>query len=82
VGTERQAETRAALVRALEGLVEQRGLRIRELAAAGDHGAAALERDALWSRLRAAVADGLGEPDLAVAFARAQRVVDEAGVRP
>lgn len=80
-GTDRQADTRAALVRALEGLVETRALRIRELAESGDHAGAAVQSDALWARLRAAVADGLEETELAVVFAKAQRVLDEVGVR-
>ena len=81
VGTDRQADTRAALVRALEGLVEKRALAIRELAESGDREAAVVQSDRLWTRLRAAVADGLTEDDLAVAFAKAQRVFAEVGVR-
>jgi hypothetical protein len=80
-GTDRQADTRAALVRALEGLVETRVLRTRELAESGDHAGAAAQSDALWARLRAAVADGLEETELAVAFAKARRALDEVGVR-
>jgi tetratricopeptide (TPR) repeat protein len=82
VGTDRQAETRAALVRALEGLVEKRALAIRELAESGDREAAVVQSDRLWTRLRGAVAEGLTEEDLAVAFAKAQRVLTEVGVRP
>lgn len=77
VGTDRQADTRAALVRALEGLTERRVLLIRELADAGDREAALVQTDKLWSRLRGAFAAGLGETDLAVAFAKAQRAFDE-----
>jgi len=77
VGTDRQADTRARLIRALEGLTEQRVLLIRELADAGDREAALVQTDKLWSRLRGAFAAGLGEADLAVAFARAQRAFDE-----
>ena len=77
VGTDRQADTRAALVRALEGLTERRVLLIRELADAGDREAALVQTDKLWSRLRSAFAAGLGETDLAVAFAKAQRAFDE-----
>jgi len=80
-GTDRQADTRAALVRALEGLVETRVLRVRELAESGDHAGAAAQGDALWARLRAAVADGLEETELAAACAKARRVLDEVGVR-
>jgi tetratricopeptide (TPR) repeat protein len=81
VGTDRQADTRATLVRALEGLAEQRALIIRELADAGDREAALVQTDKLWSRLRGAFATGLAETDLAVAFAKAQRVFDEVNAR-
>jgi hypothetical protein len=82
VGTDRQADTRAALVRALEGLAEQRVLVIRELAEAGDREAALVQTDKLWSRLRSVLAAGLMEADLALAFAKAQRVFDEVNARP
>jgi hypothetical protein len=82
VGTDRQADTRAALVRALEGLAEQRVLLIRELAEAGDREAALVQTDKLWSRLRGAYAAGLDEADLVVAFAKVQRVFDEVKARP
>jgi tetratricopeptide (TPR) repeat protein len=81
VGTDRQADTRAALVRALEGLAEQRALIIRELADGGDREAALVQTDKLWSRLRGAFAAGLVETDLAVAFAKAQRALDEVSAR-
>jgi len=77
IGTDRQADTRTALVRALEGLTEQRVLLIRELADAGDREAALVQTDKLWSRLRGAFAAGLVEKDLAVAFAKAQHAFDE-----
>jgi len=81
VGTDRQADTRAALVRALEGVAEQRVLVIRELAEAGDREAALVQTDKLWSRLRGVLAAGLTEADLALAFAKAQRVFDEVNAR-
>jgi tetratricopeptide (TPR) repeat protein len=81
VGTDRHADTRAALVRALEGLAEQRALVIRELADAGDREAALVQTDKLWSRLRGAFAAGLSEAHLSVAFAKAQRVFDEVSAR-
>ncbi len=76
-GTDRYADTRAALVRAAEGLAERRVLLVRELAEAGDCEAALVQTDKLWSRLRGVLAAGLTETDLAVAFAKAQRVFDE-----
>jgi hypothetical protein len=69
-------------VRALEGLVEKRALVIRELAESGDREAAVVQSDRLWTRLRGALAEGLTEEDLAVAFAKAQRVFAEVGARP
>jgi hypothetical protein len=81
-GTDRQADTRAALVRALEALVDKRAPLIRELAASGDREGALMQSDRLRSQLRDALRGGLAEQDLAVAFARAQRVVDEVGIRP
>jgi tetratricopeptide (TPR) repeat protein len=81
VGTDRHADTRVALVRALEGLAERRALVIRELADAGDREAALVQTDKLWSRLRGAFATGLSEAHLAVAFAKAQRVFDEVSAR-
>jgi hypothetical protein len=77
VGSDRHADTRAALVRAAEGLAERRVLLVRELAEAGDREAALVQTDKLWSRLRGVLAAGLAETDLAVAFAKAQRVFDE-----
>jgi len=82
VGTDRQAETRAALARALEGLVETHAVRIRELADAGDREAALVQSDRLWSRLRRALGDGLGEDDLVVAFSKARQAFDEVGAQP
>lgn len=82
VGTDRQADTRVALVRALEGLAEQRALLIREVADGGDREAALVQTDKLWSRLRGAFAAGLSEAELATAFAKAQRVFDEVSARP
>jgi tetratricopeptide (TPR) repeat protein len=82
VGSDRQADTRTALVRALEGFAERRVLLIRELAEGGDREAALVQTDKLWSRLRGLLATGLTEADLATAFAKAQRVFDEVNARP
>ena len=81
VGSDRQAETRGALVRALEGLTEQRVLAIRELSEAGDREAALVQTDSLWSRLRGLLGAGLSEADLTDAFATAQRTFDEVNAR-
>jgi tetratricopeptide (TPR) repeat protein len=75
-GPARLEETRALLVRALEGMADVRALAIRELAAAGDRDAAALQCDALWTALRSATDSGLSRHELAGAFTRAQRLAD------
>ena len=76
---DRQADTRAALVQAFEGWTERRALEICEIAEAGDWEAAMIGRDELWTRLCAALEDGLSERDLAAAFARARRLFEEIG---
>ena len=80
VGTERHAETRAALVRAFEGLVDARALEIRQRADDGDREAAVVETDRLWARLTGARVRGLEEHDLAVASAMVRRLFDELGL--
>jgi tetratricopeptide (TPR) repeat protein len=79
---DRQSETRAALVQAFEGWTESRALAIREVADGGDREAAMVGSDKLWTRLRAALEEGLSERDLAGAFARARRLFEEIGRRP
>jgi tetratricopeptide (TPR) repeat protein len=76
---DRQAETRGALVRAFEGWIEAAALAIGEVADAGDREAALVRSDKLWTRLRAALQEGLSEQDLGVAFARVQRLFEEIG---
>ena len=76
---DRQAETRGALVRAFEGWTESAALAIREVAGAGDGEAALVRSDKLWTRLRAALHEGLTEQDLGVAFARVRRLFEEIG---
>jgi tetratricopeptide (TPR) repeat protein len=76
---DRQAETRGALVRAFEGWTEASALAIREVADAGDREAALVRSDKLWTRLRAALHEGLSEQDLGVAFARVRRLFEEIG---
>ena len=76
---DRQSDTRSALVRAFEGWTEACALAIRELADAGDREAAIVRSDKLWTRLRAALQEGLSEHELGVAFARARRLFEEIG---
>ena len=75
-GPARHEETRALLVRALEGVADVRALAIRELAAAGDREAAVLQCNTLWTTLRTATESGLSRHELAGAFTRAQRLFE------
>ncbi len=76
---DRQSETRAALVQAFEGWTEARALAIREVADGGDREAAIVQSDRLWTRLRAAIEEGLSERELGGAFARVRRLFEEIG---
>jgi tetratricopeptide (TPR) repeat protein len=75
-GPARHEETRALLVRALEGVADVRALAIRELAAAGEREAAVLQCNTLWTTLRTATESGLSRLELAGAFTRAQRLFE------
>jgi hypothetical protein len=66
-------------VRAFEGWIEAAALAIGEVADAGDREAALVRSDKLWTRLRAALQEGLSEQDLGVAFARVRRLFEEIG---
>jgi len=77
VGPERQEETRSALLRALEGIVDSRSLTIRQLAEQGDRHEAMVRSEKLWSLLRSSVDLGLTEDELSVAFAKAQRLMEQ-----
>jgi hypothetical protein len=76
---DRQAETRAALVRAFEGYADARALAIREVADAGDREAALVQSDRLWTRIKGALEQGLSSEDLAGALARVQRLFEHIG---
>lgn len=77
VGPERQEETRSALLRALEGIVDSRSLTIRQLAEQGDRHEAVVRSEKLWALLRSGVDLGLTEDELSVAFAKAQRLMEQ-----
>ena len=81
LGTDRHADTRAALARALEALVDARAPGIRALAEAGAREAALAQSGRLWQRLRRALDEGLSEDELAAAFAKAQRIGTDVGAR-
>lgn len=76
VGPDRQAETRAALARALAGVVDVRGLAIRQLADEGDREAAMVESDRLWSLVRSATEAGVTDEQLRTVIAKVRRLVD------
>ncbi len=80
INPDRQAETRAALVRALEGVADVRTLSIRQLADAGNRDEAILRTEALRQLLRRCLELGVSEEDLSVPFARTRRLVEELGM--
>ena len=79
VGPERQEETRSALLRALEGIVDSRSLTICQLAEQGDRHEAVVQSEKLWALLRSSMNLGLTEDELSVAFAKAQRLMEQLG---
>lgn len=79
VGPERHQETRALLVRALDGVADTRALDIRERADAGDPEAAIVHCDRLWALLQSATENGLTLDDVAGASIKAQRIFESLG---
>jgi tetratricopeptide (TPR) repeat protein len=79
VGPEPQAETRALLLRALDGVADARALDIRELADAGDREAALVQCDKLWALLRSAGERGLTQTDLDGVYTKVQRLFETFG---
>lgn len=80
IGPDRQGETRAALVRALEGVAAVRALSIRQLADEGNRDEAVLRTEALRELLRSCMELGVSEEELSVAFARTRRLFEELGM--
>jgi tetratricopeptide (TPR) repeat protein len=80
IGPDRQAETRAALVRALEGVADVRALSIRQLNDAGDRDGAVLRTQTLHELLRSCVELGLSADDVLVASAKTRRLCEELGM--
>jgi tetratricopeptide (TPR) repeat protein len=76
VDAERQGETREALVRALEGVVEARAQTITRLARDGNRTAAVQEVERLKTLMREGLERGLSQRELATALARARRIVE------
>jgi len=77
IGAERQAETRAAIVRALEGISAMRAMSIRRLADAGCHDEAVEAAEDLRKLLRDCVDLGISETDLWAAYTRILRLSEE-----
>jgi tetratricopeptide (TPR) repeat protein len=80
IGPERQAETRAAVVRALEGIAAVRALSIRRLAEAGSRDEAIVAAGDLHGLVKRGLEVGLTEDDLIAAFARVRRLCEELGM--
>ena len=77
IGPERRGETRAAVVRALEGIAAVRALSIRRLADADCRDEAALGAEQLRGLLRKCVELGVTEGELWAAYTRIQRLCEE-----
>ena len=80
ISPDRQAETRATLARALEGVADVRALAIRQLNDDGNRDEAVLRTQALRELLRSCMERGLSEDELSVALARTDRLVRELGM--
>lgn len=77
IGAERQAETRAAIVRTLEGISALRAMSIRRLADAGCHDEAVEAAEDLRKLLRDCIDLGVSEVDLWAAYTRILRLSEE-----
>jgi tetratricopeptide (TPR) repeat protein len=80
IGPERQAETRGAVVRALEGIAAVRALSIRRLAEAGSRDEAIVAAGELHGLVKRGLELGLTEDELLAAFARVRRLCEELGM--
>jgi tetratricopeptide (TPR) repeat protein len=80
IGPERQAETRGAVVRALEGIAAVRALSIRRLAEAGSRDEAIVAAGELQGLVKHGLELGLEEDDLVAAFTRIRRLCEELGM--
>ncbi len=80
ISPDRQEETRAALVRALDGVTDVRALSIRQLADEGNRDEAVLRTEALRELLRSCLELGVAEENLSVALTRTRRLFEELGL--
>jgi hypothetical protein len=81
VAPEQVFETRVALVRAFDGIVDEASEEIRTLIAGGETQRAELRVEKLWSTLRSGVEQGVPQDDLAELLATTQRLFEEIGPR-
>jgi tetratricopeptide (TPR) repeat protein len=79
VGPEQREQTRALLLRALDGVADARALGIRELADTGDREAAIVQCDKLWALLRSANETGLTLTELGGVYLKVQRLFETLG---
>jgi len=80
IGAERQAETRAAVVRALEGIAALRTMSIRRLADAGSRDEVIVAAGELNELVKRGLEFGITEDELTAAFARVRRLCEELGI--
>ena len=76
IDPERQRETREALVRALEGVIDARGAEINRLAKDGNRSAAVAEAERLKTLMREGIERGLSQQELSLALTKARRVLE------
>lgn len=79
VGPEQVEETRALVLRALDGVADARALGIRQLADAGDREAALVECDELWTLVRSAGERGFSPTDLGGVHRKVERLLEALG---
>lgn len=76
-GTDRQDETREALAKALDGVVETRTRAIHQIASEGDRDTAVVQCEKLWALLRSSIDQGLAQDDLTGPLGKAQKLFEQ-----
>ena len=79
VPQEQMFETRVALVRAFEGVVDEASAEVRALVAARDRARAEIRVEKLWTTLRSGIEQGVPQDDLAELLGRTQRLFEDIG---
>ena len=77
VPPEQMFETRVALVRAFEGVVNEAAAEVRSLVAVRDRARAEIRVEKLWTTLRSGIEQGVPHDDLAELLGRTQRLFEE-----